>query len=91
MGTPRSKKAIWRPELQARLSLRTETAMYFNPMVTSLTRTAVCAWVETAKALRDADGFHLGGVNVRVQSPLLMSDAEIAVIRHVDRFLRTHR
>lgn len=64
--------------------------MYFNPMDTSLTRTPVRAWVETAKALRDANGFHLGGVNVHIQSPQLMSDSEIAVIQHVDRFLRAH-
>ncbi len=64
--------------------------MYFNPMDTSVTRTPVRAWVETAKALRDTNGFHLGGVNVHIQFPHLMCDAEIAVIRHVDRFLRAH-
>jgi hypothetical protein len=64
--------------------------MYFNPMDVTLTRTPVRAWVETAKALRDADGFHLGGVNVHIQNPNLMSDQEIAVIMHVDGFLRQH-
>ncbi|MXY32831.1 MAG: hypothetical protein F4186_12940 [Boseongicola sp. SB0676_bin_33] len=64
--------------------------MYFNPMETSLTRTAVRAWVETAKALRDAHKSRLGGVIVHIQSPHVMSDGEIAVIRHVDRFLRAH-
>jgi len=64
--------------------------MYFNPLGTSLTRTPVRAWVETARALRDADGFRLGGVNVHIQSPHLMDDGEAAVIRHVDRFLRDH-
>lgn len=64
--------------------------MYFNPMDVSLTRTPVRAWVETAKALRDTDGFHLGGVNVHIQNPNLMSDQEIAVIQHVDGFLREH-
>ena len=64
--------------------------MYFNPMETSLTRTAVRAWVETAKALRDAHKSRLGGVIVHIRSPHVMSDGEIAVIRHVDRFLRAH-
>lgn len=64
--------------------------MYFNPMDATLTRTPVRAWIETAKALRDAAGFHLGGVNVHIQNPNLMSDREIEVIRHVDGFLRVH-
>lgn len=64
--------------------------MYFNPMDVTLTRTPVRAWVETAKALRDADNFHLGGVHVHIQNPNLMSDQEIAVIRHVDAFLRKY-
>ncbi len=64
--------------------------MYFNPMDVTRTRTPVRAWVETARALCDADDFHLGGVNVHIQKPNLMSDSEIAVIRHVDRFLRGH-
>ena len=64
--------------------------IYFNPMDVTLTRTPVCAWVETAKALRDADGFHLGGVNVHIQNPSLINDREIAVFQHVDSFLREH-
>ena len=64
--------------------------MYFNPMDTSLTSTPVRAWVETAKTICNADGFHLGGVNVHIHRPLLMNDGEVAVIRHVDRFLREH-
>ncbi len=64
--------------------------MYFNPMDTSLTRTPVRTWVETAKALRDAHGFHLGGVNVHIRSPHLMSDRETAVIQHVNRFPLVH-
>ena len=64
--------------------------MYFNPMDVTLTDTPVRAWVETAKALRDADGFHLGGVIVHIQNPSLMNDRKIAVVQHVDSFLREH-
>lgn len=64
--------------------------MYFNPMDVTLTRTPVRAWVETAKELIEADDFHLGGVNVHIQHPQIMSDREIAVIRRVDEFLRAH-
>lgn len=65
--------------------------MYFNPMDASLTRTPVRAWVETAKALCATPNFHLGGVAVHIQSPWLMDDDEIAVIQHVDGFLRDHK
>lgn len=65
--------------------------MHFNPTDTSLTCTPVRAWVETAKSIRDADGFHLGGVIVHIQNPRSMSGADNEVIRHIDWFLRAHR
>lgn len=64
--------------------------MYFNPMDASRTRTPVRAWVETAKMLRDARAFHLGGVVVHIEQPSVMSDHEVAVVRHVNKFLRKH-
>ena len=64
--------------------------MYFNPMDVTLTRTPVSAWVETAKVLLDAPEFHLGGVVVHIEHPTTISHQEMAVIRHVDEFLRHH-
>lgn len=65
--------------------------MYFNPMDTSLTQTPVRAWVETAKALRKTRDFHLGGVVVHIERPMIMSDEEDAVVQRVDEFLRRHQ
>ena len=62
--------------------------MYYNPMPSM--QTPVRAWVETAKSLLEAPKFHLGGVFVHVENPLLFTDSERGVIYFVDRFLRRH-
>lgn len=62
--------------------------MYYNPMPPA--HTPVQGWLEAAKAIRDADGFHLGGLFVHIEHPLAMDRNERAVVRHVDRFLRGH-
>lgn len=64
--------------------------MYFSPMDVSRTQTPVRAWVETAKALRDAPDFHLGGLVVHIEQPSVMSENEVAVVRGVNEFLRHH-
>ena len=63
--------------------------MYYNPMMPALT--PVQGWVEAAKAIRDADGFHLGGLFVHIEDPVAMDCQDRAVVRHVDGFLRWHR
>ena len=62
--------------------------MYYNPMAP--TRTLVHGWLETAKVIQKTDGFHLGGVFVHIEDPLRMARDELAVVRHVDAFLRAH-
>lgn len=63
--------------------------MYYNPMTPA--RTPVQGWVEAAKAIRKTDSFQLGGVFVHIEDPLGMGRHELAVIRHLDWFLRSHR
>ncbi len=60
--------------------------MYYNPMKPA--RTPVQGWVDAAKAIREADNFHLGGLFVHIENPMAMDRHERAIVRYVDGFLR---
>jgi len=62
--------------------------VYYNPIAP--VRTPTQGWVEAAKAILKTDDFHLGGLFVHIEDPLAMGRQDLAVVRHVDGFLRSH-